>query len=80
MSKFKVTQTVYMIASNRIVQPVIVKKISEDEKTYLVGFEMAGEMWINEGRLFANKEKAEAYLKQFKKDRKGVRKYREKLH
>lgn len=78
MSKFKVTQTVYMIASNRIVQPVIVRSIDED--MHLVGFEMAGNLWVHESRLFAKEEEAEAYLKQFKKDRKGIRQYRNKLH
>ena len=80
MSKYKVTQTVYMIASNKIVQPVIIKRISDDERSYLVGFEMAGEMWIPESRLFSNIEAAKAYLEQFKKERKSVRRYQDKLH
>ena len=80
MSRFKITQTVYMTASNRIVQPVIVKKISEDGSMYLVGFERSGEFWVHEERLFARQEDAETYLKHFKKDRRGVRKYRDNLH
>ena len=80
MSLFKITQTVYMIASNRIVQPVVVKKISEDGSMYLVGFERAGQMWVSEDRLFARQEDAETYLRHFKKERNGVRSYRDKLH
>ena len=79
-SLFKITQTVYMIASNRIVQPVVVKKISEDGSMYLVGFERSGAFWVHEDRLFSRKEDAETYLKHFKKERRGVRKYRDKLH
>ena len=60
MSKFKVKQTVYMIASNRIVQPVIIKRI--DDNQYLVGFERSGEMWVSENRLFASQEDANNYL------------------
>ena len=60
MSKFKVNQTVYMIASNRIVQPVSVKKIEDNR--YLVGFERSGEMWISENRLFASQEDANESL------------------
>ena len=60
MSRFKVAQTVYMIASNRIVQPVVVKKIDDD--MYLVGFERSGETWVPEDRLYARKEEAERSL------------------
>ena len=60
MSKFKVNQTVYMIASNRIVQPVVVKKTGDSQ--YLVGFERSGEMWVSENRLFASQEDANNYL------------------
>ena len=60
MSKYKLNQTVYMIASNRIVQPVVVKKT--DDNQYLVGFERSGEMWVSESRLFASQEDAEKYL------------------
>ena len=60
MSKFKVNQPVYMIVSNRIVQPVIIKRI--DDNQYLVGFERSGEMWVSENRLFASQEDANNYL------------------
>ena len=77
--KFRVTQPVFMVAANRLVQPVVIKKILYDEKAYLVGFESAGELKIPESRLFASREEAEAYLVQFKKDRADARKYRDKL-
>ena len=60
MSEYKVNQTVYMIASNRIVQPVVVKKTEDNQ--YLVGFERSGEMWVSESRLFASQEDANNYL------------------
>ena len=78
--KFRVTQPVYMVASNRMVQLVTVKQIDYDKKLYLVGFESAGGIWVNENRLFAEEAEAVKYLKQFKKDRENVRKYRDKLH
>ena len=60
MSKFKVNQPVYMIVSNRIVQPVIIKRMEDNQ--YLVGFERSGEMWVSENRLFASQEDANNYL------------------
>ena len=60
MSKYKLNQTVYMIASNRIVQPVVVKKT--DDNQYLVGFERSGEMQVSESRLFASMEDANEAL------------------
>ena len=60
MSRFKVNQTVYMIASNRIVQPVIVKRI--DDNRYLVGFEKSGEIWVSESRLFVSQTDANESL------------------
>ena len=60
MSKFKVNQTVYMIASNRIVQPIIIKRIEDNQ--YLVGFERSGEMWVSESRLFASQKDANESL------------------
>ena len=60
MSEYKVNQTVYMIASNRIVQPVVVKKTEDNQ--YLVGFERSGEMWVSESRLFASQEDANESL------------------
>ena len=54
MSKYNIMQPVYMIASNRIVQPVIIKDIIGD--MYLVSFESSGTLWLPESRLFASRD------------------------
>ena len=78
MNRFSPRQIVYMIASNRIVQPVTVRDFIDD--MYLVEFERSGSLWVHEDRLFDSHERADAYLKEFKKSRMNVKNYRQKLH
>ena len=78
MNKFSPRQLVYIIASNRIVQPVTVRDSIDD--MYLVEFERSGSLWVHEERLFESYERADAYLQEFKKSRRDVRDYRQKLH
>ena len=68
MNRFSSGQIVYMIASNRIVQPVKVRDSLND--MYLVQFEKSGSMWVQEDRLFDSKALAEKYLRKLKKRRK----------
>ena len=78
MNKYYVTQPVYMVASNRMVQPVFVKDNIGD--MYLVKFESSGSIWLHESRLFPSRNEASNYLKQFRQARQGKRSYREILH
>lgn len=74
MSNFNVTQMVYMIASNRIVQPVVINSILEDD-WYVVGYESSEGLCVSESQLFVNRDEAEDYLKQCMRARRGVRQY-----
>ena len=73
MSEFKTDQQVYMLASNRIVQPVTIKAILFG--MCRVGFECSGDIWIPESRLYASKEEAEANLPEYQPAYPNVRTY-----
>ena len=77
MNRYHVTQPVYIVASNRMVQSVTVKDYLGD--MYLVGFESAGSLWLPESRLFPSRSEAARYLKEFKDSRKDRRKHRDRL-
>ena len=77
MSKFKPSQLVYIVVSNRYIQPVTIQR--QDDNKYLVKLERAGEMWVDESRLFANREAAEMSLQQFELEHPRLLSYIDKL-
>ena len=62
--RFEINQLAYIAVSNRYIQPVTILRI--DGKKYLVRLERSGEMWVDEGRLYATKEEAEKSLEKSK--------------
>ena len=78
-NKFQIGQIYYMIATNRIVQPVTIIRIRENK--CLVKLERSGEMWVTENRLFENKADAEKAIseKRFTLDQPQMLSYIDKL-
>ena len=77
MNKYAITQLVYIVASNRLVQPVTIRDRLED--MYLVNFESSGSMWIHESRIFPSRKEAAVFLKEFKESRKDKIKHMDRL-
>jgi len=77
MTKYKIGQHVYILASNCMVQEVVVR--GENDHIYTLKLEQAGMIQLPEERIYARRETAEELIRQLRRERDHRPSYLEKL-
>lgn len=77
MPKYERGQHVFILASNNIVQELVVR--SSANHIYTLALTQSGQIQIPEERLFSDRETAEEHMKQMRQTKKGRLTYMEKI-